>query len=80
MQPTIGLALQSTMINSVTAPVQSKAGVYLSPGSQPLPAKLMKKVVSGDFEMKELLGDNISLLHELEYVNGTSSVCSPVVY
>ena len=32
-------------------------------------------VVSGDFvEMKELLGDNISLLHELEHVNASSSV------
>ena len=75
MQPPIGLAPQGTMINSVTVPVPSMAGVHLLPCSQPLPAKLVEKVASGDFvEMKELLGDNISLLHELDHVNGTSIV------
>ena len=37
----------------------------------------MENIVSGDYvEIKELLGDNISLLYELVYVNATSTVNS----
>lgn len=50
-------------------------GACLSPGSVPLPAKLVAKVRSGVYvEMKELLGDNIALLSELETFNGPHHV------
>ncbi len=43
----------------------------LSPGSVPFPARLVAKARSGVYiEMKELLGDNIALLSELETFNG----------
>ena len=45
-------------------------GVCLSPGSEPVPQKLVDKVCSGAYvDMKELLGDNISLLRQLESLN-----------
>ena len=45
-------------------------GVCLSPGSEPVPQKLVDKVLSGAYvDMKELLGDNISLLSQLESLN-----------
>ena len=45
--------------SSATAPVMY-AGVCFSPGSEPFPAQLVRKVRSGAYI--ELLGDNISLL------------------
>ena len=45
-------------------------GVCLSPGSEPVPQKLVDKVCSGAYvNMQELLGDNISLLSQLESLN-----------
>lgn len=47
-------------------------GTCLSPGSEPFPARLVNKVQSGAFvEMKELLGDNIALLSELDNFHGS---------
>ena len=41
-----------------------------SPGSEPVPQKLVDKVCSGAYvDMKELLGDNILLLSQLESLN-----------
>ena len=48
----------------------SGSGTCLSPGSDLCPHKLVEKVQSGIYvEIKELLGDNISLLNELESLN-----------
>jgi len=45
--------------------------ICLLPGSEPFPAKLVLKVHTGAYiGMKELLGDNISQLNELESANG----------
>ena len=45
-------------------------GMCLSPGSEPVPQKLVDKVCSGAYvDMKELVGDNISLLSQLESLN-----------
>ena len=53
-------------------------GVCLSPGSEPVPQKLVDKVCSGAYvDMKELLGDNISLLSQLEFEHCTDSPSSP---
>ena len=42
----------------------------LSPATEPFPHKLVAKVKAGQFvEMRELLSDNISLLHQLDAVN-----------
>lgn len=47
-----------------------QAGVALSPGTEPIPQKLVDKVRSRVYvDLKELLGDNISLLSRLESVN-----------
>ena len=54
-----------------TSQISSTAsGVCLSPGSAPFPPKLVSKVLSGVYvDMKELLGDNIALLQQLESLN-----------
>ena len=53
-----------------TQPVSS-AGVSLSPASEPFPRRIADRICSGQFvEMRDLLTDNISLLHQLEAVNG----------
>ena len=49
----------------------SNAGVILSPAAEPFPRKLVDKVKSGQFvEMRELLADNITLLSQLEAIQG----------
>ena len=46
-------------------------GLILSPASEPFPQRLVDKVKSGQFvEMRELLGDNIALLQQLEDIQG----------
>ena len=58
------------MASSTMSSTPSGSGTCLSPGSDPCPHKLVEKVQSGIYvEMKELLGDNISLLNELESLN-----------
>ena len=55
--------------NSMSQPLRG-AGVSLSPCLEPFPQKLVDKVRSGTYvDMKELLGDNISLLKQLESLN-----------
>ena len=47
------------------------SGLVLSPASELFPRKLVDKVNSGQFvDMRELLADNISLLHQLEAIQG----------
>ena len=64
-------SLPTTMItNSPLPPSPASSGVCLSPGLEPVPQKLADRVCSGAYaEMRDLLGDNISLLRELESVN-----------
>ena len=51
------------------------AGLVLSPAAEPFPRKLVDKVKSGQFvEMRELLADNISLLNQLETIQGFPSL------
>ena len=52
-------------------PLTGSSALILSPSSEPFPRKLVDKVRSGQFvEMRELLSDNISLLRQLESVQG----------
>ena len=56
----------------------SSSGMCLSPGSDPCPHKLVEKVQSGIYvEMKELLGDNISLLNSLNVVTTLPGLPGP---
>ena len=56
-----------------TSPLPLTAGLVLSPAAEPIPRKLVDKVQSGQFvEMRELLSDNISLVHQLESIQGFS--------
>ena len=51
------------------------AGIVLSPAAEPFPRKLVEKVRSGQFiEMRELLADNITPIHQLESIQG----CNPL--
>ena len=51
------------------------AGMVLSPAAEPYSRKLVEKVRSGQFiEMRELLADNIALIHQLESIQG----CTPL--
>lgn len=53
----------------ITPPIN--AGLVLSPAAEPFPHKLMEKVRSRQFvEIRELLADNISLMHQLEALQG----------
>ena len=53
----------------------STSGLVLSPAAEPFPRKLVDKVNSGQFvEMRELMADNITLLHQLEAMYGYSSL------
>ena len=46
---------------------QQAKGVSLSPATEPFPPKLVERIRAGQFvEMRELLTDNIALLHQLE--------------
>ena len=46
-------------------------GVILSPALQPIPGRLVRRIISGDFvEMRDLLTDNIALHDQLEAVQG----------
>ena len=47
------------------------ASMIVSPALQPIPAQLVRRIVSGDFvEMRELLSDNLALHDQLEAVHG----------
>ena len=60
----------SLLCRSTISLTRSDSGTCLSLGSDPCLHKLVEKVQSGFYvEMKELLGDNISLLNELESLN-----------
>lgn len=57
--------------NTLLPQPAATAGLTLSSAAQPFPRKLVDKVNSGQFiEMRELLADNISLLHQLETIQG----------
>ena len=57
--------------------LSSTSGLVLSPTAEQFPRKLVDKVNSGQFvEMRELLADNIALLHQLEAMHGYSPLHS----
>ena len=58
---------------ATSTPVQP--GLTLSPAAQSFPQKLVDKARAGHFvEMKELLADNVSLLSQLEAVQGPAAI------
>ena len=58
-----------------TTPSSASGGLILSPAAAPFPSKLVEKCRSGQFiEMRELLADNITLLQQLEAMQGTHPV------
>ena len=58
---------------ATSTPVQP--GLTLSPAAQPFPKKLVDKARAGHLvEMKELLADNVSLLSQLEAVQGSAAI------
>ena len=66
----------STVVSGANAGLphlSSTSGLVLSPAAEQFPQKLVDKVNSGQFvEMRELLADNIALLHQLEAMHGYS--------
>ena len=69
MAPTEGIAPGDTG-NTLNVQAQS-AGMILSPAFQPIPAPLVRRIVSREFvEMWELLSDNLALHDQLEVVHG----------
>ena len=75
MQPrTMHLALLALHVSHVPDYPQ---GVILSPALQPIPARLVWRIVAGHFvEMRDLLLDNIALHDQLEAVSGPLSTQS----
>ncbi len=70
MSSSLGSSLPMSSLPT-SPPASVLTGACLSPGSVPFPARLVAKARSGVYiEMKELLGDNIALLSELETFNG----------
>ena len=62
-------------LSNQTGPALSPAGLVLSPAAEPFPQKLVDKIRSGQFvDMKELLADNMSLVNQLEAVQGLSPI------
>lgn len=58
---------------AITDPMQ--AGLLLSPSSEVIPKKLVDKIRAGKFvDMKELLQDNMSLMAQLEELQGPTSL------
>ena len=50
-------------------------GIILSPASDPIPARLVRRIQSGDFvEMRELLADNISLFNQSSELHSISAI------
>ena len=67
--------MQLSPWTQAVTPSPSHTGVCLSPGSEPFPRKLVEKVQSVTYtDMKELLGDNISLLLQLDTMNMTATL------
>ena len=64
------------MTQPITPPACSASGgLMLSPASEVIPKKLMDKLRAGKFvDMKELLQDNISLVTQLDELQGPSSL------
>ena len=70
---TSGIATSTILsgVNAVLPHLSSTSGLVLSPAAESFPRKLVDKVNSGQFvEMRELLSDNIALLHQLEATPG----------
>jgi hypothetical protein len=53
----------------------SSAGLILSPASDPIPSRLVRRIQAGEFiEMRELLADNISLYNRSSELQGISPI------
>ena len=58
-------------LTTTSLPVTRATGIILSPALQPIPARLVQRIQSGEFvEMRDLLSDNIALHDQLEAVHG----------
>ena len=58
-------------VSSPPLPVAQSLGLILSPALQPIPARLVRRIQSGEFvEMRDLLSDNVALHDQLEAVHG----------
>ena len=70
--PGLGHPLSSTLLPSPSpSPLTStQANLSLSLSMEPIPAKLVHRIQSGQFvKMRDLLGDNIALIHHFESAN-----------
>ena len=60
--------------SNLTHTPPSQQGTILSPGSDPIPYRLVQRIRSGEFiEMRDLLADNIALHSQLEALHGQMS-------
>ena len=69
-------SLMTTPITSILPVASAHLPLILSPALPPIPARLVEKIQKGSFvDMKELLGDNITLFQRMEEVHkpGSSS-------
>ena len=65
------------LLQPVCSPPQAM-GMVLSPALEPFPARLVARVRSGQYvELRDFLTDNISLLQQLEVVQGSFPVTGP---
>ena len=70
-QPTHEPRIQTQLTQGAPHLPAVPSGLILSPADVPFPRKLVEKVIARQFvDMRELLPDNISLLHRLESVQG----------
>ena len=68
-----GDLIPSTMASGLTVPpfAADSTGMILSPALQPIPARLVRRILSTEFvEMRDLLSDNVSLYEQLESIHG----------
>ena len=59
-------------VSGLLPPVSQSQGLILSSALEPIPARLVGRITSGQFiEMRDLLTDNIALHNQLEALQGT---------
>ena len=67
--------LAPSLRTSNSPAASASGGLLLSPAAEVIPKKLVEKIRSGKFvELKELLQDNITLVTQLEEMQGASSI------
>ena len=66
-------------MEAATASTDRSQGLILASALPPVPAKIVSKIQAGQFiQMKDLLGDNIALVNQLDNlpVNSLGGACS----